>query len=113
MLAALLLCSSWLSGSPIVGVQYRRLRHPSMQSAVDKPYPAGQYDADSARHFFSSRPLEVTARAVELLTRSAGFGASLLVDAVGGKLQERADARGLELATLLTVLGPTLCVDRI
>ena len=46
-------------------------------------------------------------RAAELLARSSGFGISLLADAVSGELDARADARALDLAKLLTVLGPT------
>ena len=71
------------------------------------PYPRNAYDYNSARDFFASRPLEVGGRAAELVGLSAGFGASLLMDFAGGKMDENADKRASELVTLLTTLGPT------
>ena len=76
------------------------------------PYPAREYDPASAARFFRARPLEVVVRALELGGRSAGFGLGLLTDLIAGKLQANADMRALELAKLLTVLGPTLCAGR-
>ena len=113
LVTALVLSASWLRGPAPQSYGHRRLAQPVvMQSVVDKPYPSGTYDPDAARSYFSTKPLEVTARAFELLFRSARFGASLLGDAVGGTLDERADERALELAKLLTTLGPTLCAPR-
>ena len=69
------------------------------------PYPTGVYDAVSARRYFQQRPLQVATRALELTARSAGFGARLAGDALGGKLKDNADTRAAELAQLLTRLG--------
>ena len=71
------------------------------------PYPRGAYDPNTAREYFSSRPLEVAGRAASIAVQSAGFGASLLGDFVAGELQSRSSTRAAELVDLLTTLGPT------
>ena len=71
------------------------------------PYPRGTYDPTAARDYFSKQPLEVAGRALELVAKSAGFGVSLLSDALSDDLEKRADERASELVTLLTNLGPT------
>lgn len=73
------------------------------------PYPRGSYDAQAARDYFSSRPLEVAGRAATIAGQSVGFGVSLLGDFISGPetLKARASDRASELVTLLTVLGPT------
>ena len=57
------------------------------------PYPRGAYDPNTAREYFSSRPLEVAGRAASIAVQSAGFGASLLGDFVAGELQSRSSTR--------------------
>ena len=94
--------ASFVSRQPII--LRRRAPVAVMQ---DKPYPKAKYDATAARSFFSSRPLEVGARALVLVGRSAGFGLAVLSDILGGKVADREDQRAAELAKLLTVLGPT------
>jgi predicted unusual protein kinase regulating ubiquinone biosynthesis (AarF/ABC1/UbiB family) len=71
------------------------------------PYPLGVYDPDTARSFFTFRPLEVLARASQIAWASAGFGLSLAVDYLGDELDSRAEERAVQLCTLLTNLGPT------
>ncbi|EOD03895.1 hypothetical protein EMIHUDRAFT_69353, partial [Emiliania huxleyi CCMP1516] len=75
----------------------------------ERPYPRDAYDPDAARAFFVRRPLEVLARAVELGVRSAGFGGALLSDWLAGPaaLEANAEERALQLAKVLTALGPT------
>lgn len=71
------------------------------------PYPLGRYDPSSARAYFDQRPMDVIARGVQIASLSAKFGSGLLKDKMDGKLEENQDKRGLELAQLLTRLGPT------
>ncbi len=71
------------------------------------PYPLGRYDPSSARAYFDQRPAEVLGRGIEIAAQSTQFGLRLLGDYLGNKLEENADARALELAELLTRLGPT------
>lgn len=71
------------------------------------PYPLGRYDASAARAYFDERPLEVASRAVEIGVKSASFGLSLLMDKMNNEWEKNEDKRSLELAALLTELGPT------
>ena len=71
------------------------------------PYPLGRYDPSSARAYFDKRPLEVISRAVEIASLSTKFGLGLLKDYLDKSLEKNQDKRALELAELLTVLGPT------
>lgn len=71
------------------------------------PYPLGRYDASSARAYFDERPLEVASRAVEIGVKSTSFGLSLLMDKMNNEWEKNEDKRSLELAGLLTELGPT------
>jgi len=73
------------------------------------PYPDAKYDAAAARRFFSTRPLEVLTRAFEIVVRSGGFGSALLGNWLAGPaaLAANSDARALDLARVLTALGPT------
>lgn len=71
------------------------------------PYPLGRYDPSSARAYFDKRPLEVISRAVEIASISTKFGLGLLKDYLDKSLEKNEDKRALELAELLTVLGPT------
>lgn len=90
LIVALLVAVAWSFGGPA------------------KPYPTGAYDASSARAYFGRRPLRVAARSLEILWRSAGFGAALAGDALAGDgpAGPRADDRGRELTDLLVALGP-------
>jgi len=71
------------------------------------PYPQGRYDASSARAYFDQRPAEVVARAIEIGAQSTQFGLALLSDKLSNKFEENSERRGMELAELLTRLGPT------
>ena len=64
---------------------------------VVSPYPRGVYDAKAARNYYSSRPLQVASRALELVTKSAGLGVALLGDALSHNMDERADQRAARL----------------
>ncbi|KAK7240404.1 hypothetical protein SO694_00115055 [Aureococcus anophagefferens] len=90
LIVALLVAVAWSFGGPA------------------KPYPTGAYDASSARAYFGRRPLRVAARSLEILWRSAGFGARAGRPAPGdaAPLGPRADDRGRELTDLLVALGP-------
>jgi hypothetical protein len=75
-----------------------------------RPYPKGKYDPISARIYFDSRPLQVLARSVTITVKSLSFAMKLAQDKfIGGEetWQKNQEQRGLELAQLLTELGPT------
>jgi hypothetical protein len=80
-----------------------------MSTAGIEPYPLGKYDPEAARRYFAWRPVEVVARSLELAVRSGGFAMALLSDWLAGPdtLQVNGDVRALELARVLTLLGPT------
>jgi hypothetical protein len=71
------------------------------------PYPLGRYDPDSARAYFDQRPLGIIKRGLEIASLSVGFGLKLLQDKMKNQIEENQDQRALELAELLTKLGPT------
>lgn len=71
------------------------------------PYPLGRYDPNAARAYFDQRPLDVVARAVEIAVKSTAFGLALLKDKTNNEWEKNEEKRGLELAQLLTELGPT------
>jgi len=73
----------------------------------EKPYPLNKYDADAAAAYFSSRPLLVLSRALQVLSTSAKFGTDLAMDILTDKFDENSDVRSIELAELLTTLGPS------
>ena len=79
----------------------------SSSTEADKPYPSGRYDAESARRYFRKRGPAVLRRAVRIASAGLGFGASLVVDKLRDKIEENADRRASELASILTRLGPT------
>jgi len=72
-----------------------------------RPYPMNRYDAAAARAYFDDRLGAVIARGVQVAALSAKFGLALLSDYIGGKIDENADQRAIELSTLLTELGPS------
>lgn len=72
-----------------------------------RPYPMNRYDAAAARAYFDNRLGAVVARGVQVAALSTKFGLALLSDYIGGKLNENAEQRAMELATLLTELGPS------
>jgi hypothetical protein len=75
-----------------------------------RPYPKGKYDPITARIYFDSRPLQVLARSVTITIKSLSFALKLAQDKfIGGEetWQKNQEQRGLELAQLLTELGPT------
>ncbi|OEU11754.1 ABC1-domain-containing protein, partial [Fragilariopsis cylindrus CCMP1102] len=75
-----------------------------------RPYPKGKYDPIAARIYFDSRPLQVLSRSVTITVKSLSFAMKLAQDKfIGGAdtWQKNQEQRGLELAQLLTELGPT------
>jgi len=72
-----------------------------------KPYPNNSYDAISSSKYFDNNPIQVITRAIQVTALSATFGINLLLDYVSDKMKENEDQRGLELASLLTKLGPS------
>jgi hypothetical protein len=75
-----------------------------------KPYPKGKYDPIAARIYFDSRPLQVLSRSLTITFKSLSFALQLAQDKfIGGEVtwQKNQEQRGLELAQLLTELGPT------
>eukprot|EP00548_Thalassiothrix_antarctica_P012967 CAMPEP_0194171536 /NCGR_PEP_ID=MMETSP0154-20130528/6094_1 /TAXON_ID=1049557 /ORGANISM="Thalassiothrix antarctica, Strain L6-D1" /LENGTH=805 /DNA_ID=CAMNT_0038883869 /DNA_START=11 /DNA_END=2428 /DNA_ORIENTATION=- len=76
-------------------------------SGESKPYPLNRYDADAANRYFNRRLPTAMRRALEIFITSLGFGLSILMDSLRNEVDDNADKRGLELAMLLTKLGPT------
>lgn len=74
-----------------------------------RPYPKGKYDPVGARIFFDRRPLQVLARSLTIAAKSLTFALSLAGDKLKGDetWNGNQEQRGLELAQLLTELGPT------
>jgi hypothetical protein len=73
-----------------------------------QPYPLQTYDPLAAQVYFDQRPLQVVGRALFIATQSLKFGLSLLQDSLTkNKWEQNMEKRGLELAELLTQLGPT------
>mmetsp|Transcript_38280 Transcript_38280/g.80027 ORF Transcript_38280/g.80027 Transcript_38280/m.80027 type:complete len:943 (-) Transcript_38280:79-2907(-) len=74
-----------------------------------RPYPKGKYDPVGARVYFDRRPLQVVARSLTIATKSLAFALSLAQDKLRGDetWNNNQEQRGLELAQLLTELGPT------
>jgi hypothetical protein len=75
-----------------------------------RPYPKGKYDPIAARIYFDSRPFQVLSRSVTITVKSLSFAMKLAQDKfIGGEetWQKNQEQRGLELAQLLTELGPT------
>jgi predicted unusual protein kinase regulating ubiquinone biosynthesis (AarF/ABC1/UbiB family) len=72
-----------------------------------RPYPLGKYDPISARAYFDSRLPQVVSRAVEIALKSSGFALKIAQDYLSNNLKEKSEQRALELAELLTDLGPT------
>ena len=74
-----------------------------------RPYPKNKYDPIGARIFFDRRPLQVLARSLTIASKSLTFALSLAGDKLKGDetWNSNQEQRGLELAQLLTELGPT------
>ena len=74
-----------------------------------RPYPNGKYDPVSARIYFDRRPLQVLGRSLTIASKSLTFALSLAGDKLKGDetWNKNQEQRGLELAQLLTELGPT------
>ena len=73
----------------------------------DKPYPDNAYDAQSSAKYFDTKPLLVLQRAIEVTIFSTSFGINILLDYIQNNISVNSEKRGLELATLLTKLGPS------
>lgn len=72
-----------------------------------KPYPLQRYDPVAAQAYFDGRTSEVVGRAFTIFAKSLKFGLSVLQDYLSGTWKDKEEQRGMELAQLLTELGPT------
>lgn len=72
-----------------------------------QPYPLQRYDPFSARAYFDRRPIKVVARGLDVATTSIGFGLGLLQDYLNKSLDQKSEERAVQLAGVLTKLGPT------
>jgi hypothetical protein len=72
-----------------------------------KPYPLQRYDPIAAQVFFDGKPVEAVARGLEIALKSLRFAVSLLKDKAQNQWEQNEEIRGMELAQLLTDLGPT------
>jgi len=107
--------ATWLSAHPLalaglagsVATLLAGLAVAGGDPAAPTPYPRDRYDAAAATRYFRTRLPAVVRRAAEILVTSLGFGVSVWADALRGRAEENAERRALELARLLTQLGPT------
>jgi hypothetical protein len=75
-----------------------------------EPYGAdNRYNAGEAADFFSSQPLLVFNRGVEIAAVASVYGFGLLLDMISGKLEDpiQEEKRADQLVEVLTRLGPT------
>jgi len=72
-----------------------------------RPYPLQKYDPIAAQAYFDGKTFEFVSRALQIAIKSLGFGIKVLQDQVSGTSESKAEQRGMELAKLLTELGPT------
>jgi hypothetical protein len=72
-----------------------------------KPYPMKRYNPAAARAYFDNKIHLVIKRGLEAATASLGFGLALMKDYASKDLDRNADQRALQLAKLLTRLGPS------
>lgn len=82
----------------------------SSEYIPSEPYGvSGRYNADLAAEYFSSKPLLVFSRFIEIAATAAIWGSGLLVDLLSGKLDDftQQSKRADQLADVLTTLGPT------
>lgn len=74
----------------------------------NEPYLRGQYDPETARQFYSKRPLLVLRRALQLFRLSNGFLSRILYDKYILRDEERyIKERAQELLELVQKIGPT------
>jgi ElaB/YqjD/DUF883 family membrane-anchored ribosome-binding protein len=74
-----------------------------------KPYPLQKYDPITARQYFDAKPGLVIKRTTTIFVKSLFFIMKLVTDKVRGEeiWSTNQEKRGMEVATLLTELGPT------
>lgn len=82
-------------------------RLPRISMVEARPYTKGVYNPEEARSFFSTRPLQVISRGIEIFVRSSVFGVGLISDFVNKEIDANADARAKQCTELLVNLGPT------
>lgn len=70
------------------------------------PYPQGRYDPITAREYFQKRPWLVLERSAFVFTKALSFLALLAYDKVTSSLDGNANKRAVQLAKLLSELGP-------
>ena len=76
---------------------------------IGSPYPAGSttYSKSAAQTFFSSRPIFVLRRLLQLAQLTGSFQLKLLVDWKTGNLEKNEKERAVEALALATKCGPT------
>ncbi|KAM6546879.1 hypothetical protein CsatB_027615 [Cannabis sativa] len=75
--------------------------------ALERAVDATVYGPELLSNKYGSRPIRVARRAVEILVALGSFGVKLLLDQRKGVLDQNKRARGAELRTIFTRLGPT------
>lgn len=71
------------------------------------PYPMNRYDPTSARRYFDGRWNLVVGRTIQVSLLSGAFLIGILADYLKDELKTNAERRAVELAELLTTLGPS------
>jgi len=74
---------------------------------VDVPYKEAAYDPLAADAFFRARPLPALGRLAQLIVKSSGFIAAVILDKKLGREEQMVEQRSQELLQLVTSLGPT------
>jgi len=73
------------------------------------PYPMGVYDASTSQAYYDDKPIVVVARTLQIIASSSTFAFSLLLDYLFNNIRDAdtQEVRAVELAKLLTALGPS------
>jgi predicted unusual protein kinase regulating ubiquinone biosynthesis (AarF/ABC1/UbiB family) len=74
---------------------------------VDVPYKEAAYDPSAADAFFRARPLPALRRLAQLIFKSSGFIAAVILDKKLRREEQMVEQRSQELLQLVTSLGPT------
>ena len=74
---------------------------------LDVPYMEAAYDPAAADAFFRARPLPALGRLVQLVVKSSGFIANVVLDKQLRREERVVQQRSKELLELVTSLGPT------
>ena len=99
-----------LFGLTFLSIVGKMGKSPTDRSASSEPYgSAARYNPSLAADFFSSRPLLVFNRGVEIGAVASVYAVGLLFDLISGKLTDakQEEKRADQLTKVLTDLGPT------